>query len=169
MEIRIENLNQYPQYIETVVGWIYKEWGDNNPNYWKEWITHSLYSNRVPMTFIAFVDDIPAGTISLWNCDIQSRQDLSPWVGGLYVADGFRGQSYGEQKLGLLLQKHALKALQDMGYRTAYAFTEKTTDYYERIGWEPIGPTRDEKDNVISLLKMDLPDQEADENHSFSL
>ena len=31
------------------------------------------------------------------------------------VADGFRGQSYGEQKLGLLLQKHV--------------FTEKTTNY----------------------------------------
>lgn len=44
-----------------------------------------------------------------------SRQDLSPWVGGLYVADGFRGKSYGEQKLRLLLQKHV--------------FTEKTTDY----------------------------------------
>ena len=56
-----------------------------------------------------------------------------------------------------------------MEYRKAYAFTEKTTDYYERIGWKPIGPTRDENDNVISLLEMDLSNQEPAENHSFNL
>ena len=165
MEIKIEILTRDSEYIKTVINWLYSEWGNNNPNFWESWVRSSLSSDQVPMTFIALIDDKPAGTISLWNCDIQSRQDLRPWVGGLYVAEEFRGHTYTAGKLGLLLQKHALWALKELGYQAAYAFTEKTTDYYERIDWEPIGTTYDENDEQIRLLKMDLKEWGAKEKH----
>ena len=32
--IAIENLFDYPEYIDTVVNWLYSEWGDNNFQFW---------------------------------------------------------------------------------------------------------------------------------------
>lgn len=124
MSIKIENLNKHPEYIKVVTDWIYSEWGNNNYNYWKEWINNSL-NDKVPMTFIVLVDNIPAGTFSLWTCDIQSRQDLTPWFGGLYVVQEYRGKLYNNEKLGSLMQKHAIKVLKELKYETAYLFTKK--------------------------------------------
>ena len=54
------------------------------------------------MTFIALVNGELAGTISLWNCDMPSRQNLSPWLGGLYVNQKFRGKTYNNEYVGVI-------------------------------------------------------------------
>ena len=101
-DIVIEELRKKPQYISVIVEWLYKEWGNHNRNYWSSWVQHSMQENDIPKTYILFVDGQPAGTYSLWRCDIQSRQDLFPWFGGLYVDTAYRGQIYNEGKLGVV-------------------------------------------------------------------
>lgn len=160
MTITIENLYDYPEYIDTVVNWLYSEWGDNNYSFWNSWVRSSVHKNGVPMTFILFVDDTIAGTYSLWNCDIQSRQDLSPWFGGLFVDLPFRGKDFNGKRLGAIMQKHAFKQAVDLGIESLYLFTEKSPKYYIENGWEYIGNAFDEHDQCVSLCKYKVNHEE---------
>lgn len=156
MEIKIENLNKYNEYIGTVVNWIFSEWGNDNYKYWDSWIRSSLLDGDIPKTYIIFIDGKLAGTYSLWRCDLQSRQDLFPWFGGLYVHPNFRGKQYGGKKIGKRLLEHAYNELKELGYKKAYLFTEKSPKYYVENGWRVIGCVPDEKDDIVTLCELDI-------------
>lgn len=158
--ISVSELRLYPEYIETVSNWLYSEWGNNNKNFWCSWIKSSMQKNNIPKTYIITVDKKVAGTYSLWRCDLQSRQDLYPWFGGLYVSNGFRGKKFNNHKLGEIMQKHAFSELKKMGYDCAYLFTEKEGKYYERNGWEYQCDIPDENDNMVKLYKIELKNME---------
>lgn len=149
--IIIEELRKQPQYIPIIVEWLYKEWGNQNKNYWESWIRHSLQTNDIPKTYILFVNNCIAGTYSLWRCDLQSRQDLFPWFGGLYVDEKYRGQFYNSEKLGEILQRHAVLELKKMGYHEAYLFTFHSSEYYNRNGWKDLCQAPDENDQLVNI------------------
>lgn len=60
--------------------------------------------NDIPSFYIAKVDDKIIGTYALIRNDLNSRQDLSPWLACLFVDEKFRGNSIGAKLLnhGLL-------------------------------------------------------------------
>ncbi len=151
MDIRIEKLCDNKQYIKTVVDWLYSEWGDENYNFWDSWIRSSMAPEGIPQTYIVFVEGVIAGTYSLWRCDLQSRQDLFPWFGGLFVDTKFRGKKYDGGKLGEIMLNHSYYELKKLGYAQVYLFTEKSVDYYVRVGWEYVCDAPDEKDRPVRL------------------
>lgn len=154
--IRIENLYNHKAYLDNVVGWLYSEWGNNNPKYWEAWIKSSLNTVGIPQTYLTFVNDRLAGTYSLWRCDLQSCQDLFPWFGGLYVASPYRGRSFNGCKLGVLMQRHAIGLLRKMNYKEVYLFTEKSPKYYIANGWEIYDVVPDEKDKCVTVCRYNL-------------
>ena len=149
--ITIEELRNRPECIPAVVKWLHNEWGHNNENYWTSWIQHSMQQNDIPKTYILFVNGQLVGTYSLWRCDLQSRQDLFPWFGGMYVCTKYRGKSYNGQKLGEILQNHAVTELKRLRYQKAYLFTEHSPAYYERNGWEYLCQAPNERDQLVSV------------------
>lgn len=151
MKTRIAKLCDFPQHIDTVVDWLYSEWGNNNYSFWKSWVVSSLTANEIPQTYILFVNDEVVGTYSLWRCDLQSRQDLFPWFGGLYVKTSWRGK-----KLSSILFEHAKEMLVSMGYKEVYCFTEKEPRLYRMLGWKVIGQAPDEHDKYVNLCKFTL-------------
>lgn len=156
MEIRIENLNMHPEYVGTVIDWIYSEWGCGNYKYWSSWIRSSLSEKDIPKTFIVLVDGRIAGTYSLWRCDLQSRQDLFPWFGGLYVHQDFRGKLYDGKKIGERLLSHARNELKELGYENAYLFTAKNPQYYVKNGWIVIDHIPNYYDEMVTLCKLTI-------------
>lgn len=156
MEIKIDNLRKHPQYIDQIAKWLYSEWGNNNFNYWKSWVSNSLSINDIPQTYIAFVDGIIAGTYSLWRCDLQSRQDLYPWFGGLYVDKKFRGKYFKGKKMGVILQQDAIMRVKHLGYDQLYLFTEKDPQYYMSNGWEKYDFAYNENDNQVIICKYKI-------------
>lgn len=156
MIIKIENLKKYPQHIEKVVDWLYSEWGNKNRNFWEAWVKSSLFDCDIPETFVLLIDEKAVGTYSLWRCDLQSRQDLFPWFGGLFVEKAYRGKKYCGDKLGEIMQRHAFDELKRLGYKDAYLFTERDPQYYLRNGWQYIGKAPDERDSLVSLCSKKL-------------
>ena len=139
-----------PHYFDNVFESIYNEWGDNNPNYWKSWIKSSIRANGIPSTYVVLSDNEYVGTFSIWNCDLQSRQDLSPWVGGIVVNPSFRGQG-----IGLFIQTEVKRILKKEGIKHAYLFTE-LEGFYERTGWTFLEEIYDEKDRKVRLYQLCL-------------
>jgi hypothetical protein len=153
--IEIINLANKPEHIKTVVDWLFSEWGNDNYDYWNCWVRSSLCVDKVPQTFVILVDNRIAGTYSIWRCDLQSRQDLFPWVGGLFVSEKFRGKTFDGGKLGVHLQKHAFSQLKLLGLEDAYGFTE-IAGYYEKTGWQFMEMGIDERSNQVRIYKINL-------------
>lgn len=159
-KIEILELRQHMEYCDSVIDWLYSEWGSHNRLFWDSWVKSSLNASDVPKTYILKVNDILAGTYSLWRCDLQSCQDLFPWFGGLFVSETFRGKCYNGKKLGKYMLEHAKKELISMGYSKAFLFTEKAPDYYIRNGWKFLKTVPDENDHPVSVCQLSLGDAE---------
>lgn len=156
MNIAIERLKDNPQYLNNVVEWVFSEWGKNNYNYWYSWIKNSMTDSFLPQTYIILVDGNLAGTYSIWLCDLQSRQDLSPWFGGMYVDIGYRGRKYNGRKLGEYMQQDAINRAKEAGIESLYLFTQKNVDYYIKNGWNYIGDAIDEADEIVLLCEYNV-------------
>jgi len=138
-------------YITQITEWLWEEWGQpNNYNFWRSWIKSSLLSDNVPQTFAAIEDKNIVGTVSLWRCDLQSRQDISPWLGGLYVSKSYRNRG-----IGSALQEHAFKVAHNLNYKEIYMFTE-LNNYFERFGWQYVEDIPNENGNMVKLYRRDL-------------
>jgi len=149
--MKIINLINDSSYIKNVVNWLWSEWGtERNYNYWKSWVENSTFIDKIPQTFIALEAEEIIGTISIWRCDLQSRQDIFPWLGGLFVKEEYR-----KKGIGLELQKHAFKVTIDLGYTDIYMFTV-LNDYFEKLGWKYMEDIPDENGNMVKLYRKDL-------------
>ena len=126
-----DSLADHKEYIDTVVNWIWSEFGnENNYDFFESIIKNSLIKNKLPLTFIALEDNELVGTIGLWRSDLMSRQDLFPWLSALFVKENFRGKRIG-QKLQNFLVEYCKKA----GFTELFLYTD-ICGYYEKTGWE---------------------------------
>lgn len=148
--IKTINLALVPHFFENVFESIYNEWGKNNPNFWESWIKSSINEAGIPSTYVVLSDEQYAGTFSIWRCDLQSRQDLTPWVGGVVVSPQFRGQG-----IGLYIQLDVIRILKKERIKQAFLFTE-LKGFYERTGWEFIGDVYDEGEHIVRLYTLQL-------------
>ena len=147
--MEIVNLATKMSYFNDVVDWLYDEWGThgekNNRVYWESWVKSSLSTQDVPQTYVAIESGELVATFSLWRCDLQSRQDLFPWFGGLYIDKRHRNKGYGKA-----MQMKALEILRELGYDQVYLFAD-FSGYYESTGWTFLGMVPDEKGNMVRL------------------
>ncbi len=153
MSLTIKNLFDKPEYIDLVVDLLYEEWGDktcNNRSYWNSWVRSSLSTTDVPQTYIVFDNNIFIGTFSIWRCDLQSRQDVFPWLGGFVIVPEQRHKGYSPK-----IQYEALEKVKMLGYNDVYMFTY-LGNYYDKFGWSFIEIVPDEKGKEVRLYKYNL-------------
>jgi GNAT superfamily N-acetyltransferase len=134
LNMLISYLADYPQYLPTVAGWIFDEWGWEMPgstleNIQAEFSLH-LNRDRIPLTMLALADGQPAGTASIFLHDMDSRMDLTPWLAGVYVVPEFRRQGVGSQ---LVRAIEAAATRLQLG--RLYLFTPDQEAFYARLGW----------------------------------
>lgn len=130
MDVQIINLADRIDLIDLVSKWRWNEWLSDSPlEYVKYSTKHNLQRDRIPMTFMALVNDRPVGTVALWMNDLSCRQDLSPWLASLYVDEEYRNMG-----IGAKLQAHAISVARDLNYEKLYLITDHV-GYYERFGW----------------------------------
>ena len=147
--MEIVNLASRMQYVDCVVDWLYGEWGNHtgkgNRAYWESWVRSSLSRIGVPQTYVAIEDGELVATFSIWRCDLQSRQDLYPWFGGLFVREDCRNQG-----IGTAMQKKALDVFRELRFNKVYCFSE-FSGYYEKLGWVFEEMIPDENGEMVRL------------------
>jgi GNAT superfamily N-acetyltransferase len=151
-KIRIVNVTKNNQrFIEVVADWLWSEWGmENNYAYWKSWVASSTFIDKIPQTLAAINGDEIVGTVSLWRCDLQSRQDIFPWLGGLFVKEDYRLKGIGAE-----LQEYSFRVVNNLGYKEIYMFTE-LNGYFEKFGWNYLENVPDENGKMVKLYRKDL-------------
>ncbi len=151
--MHVDLLKRNPEHVETVARWIYDEWDHVNvPDLEaeRELVRARLNEDRVPMTLIALDGEECVGTVSLYESDLASRPDLTPWLAALYVREDRRNTG-----IGSALVERIVEAARRIGIRRLYLHTETAPRYYERKGWRLLFETindRNEKTEVFDLM-----------------
>jgi len=128
-------LADHPEFIPTIARWYFQEWGHyragDSVERRVERLTIAAGHRQVPTVMVAYEGERVLGSAMLVACDMPTRQELTPWVAGVYVAAAERGKGIG----AALVERVRVEA-RALGYAKLYLFTFSTEKYYERRGWE---------------------------------
>ena len=151
--MKIQPLYAAPQHAEQVIDWLWQAFGEGLArDFFASVVTHSQTPDALPLTFIATEGEQLLGTVGLWRCDLITRQDLYPWLAGLYVDEAARGQG-----LAGKLQQHVQRYAAERGYRELHLWSS-CRDFYEGYGWHYIGDGLEYPDKTVHLYRYSLAD-----------
>jgi GNAT superfamily N-acetyltransferase len=131
--MEIIELRNRDELFEKAIQVFWQEWGsEDNYRFYEDCIIHST-SGKLPKFYVAIEKGQIIGTYALLRNDINSRQDLYPWLACLYVKEEYRGKEIGSKLL-----QHGLEEAARKGYKTLYLNSD-LVGYYEKYGWRNIG------------------------------
>lgn len=143
-----------PEQVATCAKWAFDAWGKYNPTVTQdmraERFREHCNKDKIPLTIICKVDSQIAGMASLRAND-GIGEELSPWLGSLYVAEKFRRSGIGA-KLIARIEREACK----LGFQNLYLLTYEVTlpYWYSALGWKKT------KDDILfgnSIVVMQKP------------
>ena len=88
------------------------------------------------MAWVAHAGAQVFGTAALRVHDLPGHENITPWLGGVYVAPEFRNRGIGTALCATVEQQ--AKALFDIS--TLYLFTLDKQAWYENLGWSMFKP-----------------------------
>ena len=138
-ELRISYLVDYPEYIPQLAEWSLEQWKPFLPDETLETRTAKFKSHlnrdQLPIAWVAHAGGKPLGTAALRVHDLEEREDLTPWLGGVLVGAPFRRRGIGEALCATVEEK-----ARSRGVATLYLFTLDKQAWYSRLGWGEVGP-----------------------------
>jgi predicted GNAT family acetyltransferase len=134
-DMEIIELQDRNALFEKAIQVFWEVWGnEDNFKFYEDCMIHSVTaSSDLPRFYVAIEKGEIIGTYALLRNDINSRQDLCPWLACLFVDKEHRGKG-----LGSLLLEHGLKQAVKKGYKKLY-LTSDLDGYYEKYGWKNNG------------------------------
>ena len=137
--VRISYLVEHPEYIPQLAQWLFEEWdsilGEKTPEARTKKLKAHLNRDKLPIAWVAHSNDQLLGTAALRVHDLQGREDLTPWLGGVFVGSHFRRRG-----IGAALCATVEDAARSRGIHTLYLFTLDKQAWYSRLGWTILGP-----------------------------
>ena len=141
--MEIIEIQQRPELFKETVKVFWEHWGsESNYKFYEDCMVHSGKTpDLLPSFYVALENEKIIGTYALLRNDINSRQDLFPWLACLYVDPAYRCNSIGEQLL-----EHGLQMTAQLGHEKLYLSSD-LEGYYEKYGWtnstKTYGPSGD--------------------------
>jgi len=89
----------------------------------------------LPIAWVAHANGQLLGTAALRVHDLEGREDLTPWLGGVLVGSRFRRRG-----IGAALCATVEEAARSRGIQTLYLFTLDKQAWYLRQGWTVFAP-----------------------------
>ena len=135
----ISYLIDHPEYIPQLAQWLFEEWdtvlGEKTPEARIKKLKAHLNHDELPIAWVAHANRQLLGTAALRVHDLEGREDLSPWLGGVFVGPEFRRRG-----IGAALCAVVEDAARSRGIQALYLFTLDRQAWYSRMGWRVIGP-----------------------------
>src|SRR2546425_9041502 len=137
--MRISYLTEHPEFILPLAEGRFEHFRDLLPNYTLEMHVRKLeaHMNRdaLPIAWVAHSNTEVFGTAALRPDDLEGREDLTPWLGGVYVLPQYRRRGIGTALCDTVEQKATA-----LGAPTVYLFTLDRQRWYSAMGWNLLEP-----------------------------
>ena len=97
--VQISHLVDHPEYIPQLAQWLFEQWdsilGEETPEARIKKLKTHMNRDKLPIAWIAHANGQLLGTAALRLHDLEGREDLTPWLGGVFVGSHFRRQGIG--------------------------------------------------------------------------
>jgi GNAT superfamily N-acetyltransferase len=148
----IDYLANHKQHIPVLARWFQAQWGHLKPvNTLEQRIArlhHKATTTSLPLAFIAIEGYQAVGSVSLVNCDMQTRPDYRPWLSSLFVATDYRGQGVGTRLIDRVRSEAAQR-----GFDRLYLWTPDQEAFYAKRGWRVIEYTPYRGEQAIVMVR----------------
>ncbi len=132
--MNIAYLADHPHVAPVLAEWFYQEWAYLHPGRTQADVERAIAErankDRIPLALVAFEGGELIGTVCL-KVHEGDRQDLTPWLAGLYVAKPWRGRG-----IGAALVAAIEKTARDLGKDRLYLYTPDAENFYARLEWQ---------------------------------
>ena len=147
----IRPLGERPDLIGLTCEWHVPEFDPGGDfEHWRTARTREAQLGGVPCAWVAFVDDVPVGSVSLVESNMDTHSELTPWLAALFVLPGYRGRGIGTA----LVRRCESEAL-GAGFGRMYLYASEARAYYPRFGWTHLAEDVYEDTQVV-LMGKDL-------------
>ena len=151
-KIQIADLIEHPTKAILVERWIENEWGKLPINdYYLSIYNNINWPYPLPRTLIALYNQEIVGTVSVLLDDLETRPEFNPWIGCLFVLKKYRRKGIGSK----LFNEAEKLAINELGIKKAYLFTENQAHLYSHLGWIE-KETDYYKGNKITIMEKEL-------------
>lgn len=134
MEVDLGLLADHDDIVPVLAHWFLQEWGwitpDFNLQYFEEDLRRRLNRDRLPLTVVAFCNDLPIATTSLVLNELPTHLHYLHWLAGVYTLPGYRGRGIGSQ-----LIEFAVGQARQLKVRELYLYTRGSESLYSSLGW----------------------------------
>lgn len=89
-----------------------------------------MNKNKLPIAWVAHSEGDPLGMAALRVHDLEGREDLTPWLAGVFVRPEHRRRGVASALCRVVEENAWL-----LGFETLYLFTTDQQSLYSRLGW----------------------------------
>jgi GNAT superfamily N-acetyltransferase len=133
--LSISYLADLPGAADALIPGLLEQWRHIAPELTAESRAASFAAHRnrktLPIAWVAHSAEELMGTAALRAHDLEGRDDLTPWLGGVYVRPEFRHRGIASALCRTVEEKARL-----LGYRQLFLFTLDQQALYSRLGWQ---------------------------------
>src|SRR5690349_8282468 len=137
--VQVSYLADHPEYVPQLAKWLFDQWGpildEQSLQPRIKRLEAHMNRDKLPIAWVAHVNGQLLGAAALRVHDLEGREDLTPWLGGVFVGPEFRRQGIGEA-----LCATVENGARSRGTKTLYLFTLDKQEWYSRLGWKVLGP-----------------------------
>lgn len=139
--MQISYLTEHPDFVPALAAALLEQW---------RWVTPELTLadrtakveehlnwDKLPIAWVAHWEGQPIGTAALRVQDLEGREDLTPWLGGVWVAPTYRGRGIGAALCSVVEEKARV-----LGYDELFLFTLDKQVWYSALNWGSREPAR---------------------------
>lgn len=138
----IVTLHDHPHYTDVCAAWSYAQWcclcdGMSLASQ-QDFFKDSAADAGLPYTVLYLHDEKPVGMAVLKYNEHPDREDLSPWLGSVYVHPDYRRRGFAAE-----LCDYIGGVAKDHFQCDALYLQTHIAPYYTRMGWQSIGTVSD--------------------------
>lgn len=154
MQPQIINLTSRPQAIPQLAGWHHAQWSDLNPGRSLEQrianMENYLSIALLPSMFISVSDEQVLGSAAIVTNDMDTHQELTPWLASVYVDLPYRHQGIASS-----LVRHVMQQAKAEAIPALYLFTPGQEALYAKLGWEVVS-RENYRGAAVTLMQVHL-------------
>ena len=152
--MQIEYLADHMGSVPLLANWHHEQFSYLNPQKTIEQRLTNLHNSAgyggIPLTVVGISGDAVVGCASLVHNDMDTREELSPWLASVFVDPEYRGKG-----LGSALVERIVKEANESKVKELYLYTTDRESLYSRLGWQVLNREEFHGEGVV-VMKLRL-------------